>query len=74
MQTLNNDEQIIINNPYIVNKTKILIEFDHYNYQKFLQMIENDQKVRDRSYKLWQETHQISKPRKRKDPLKFKLL
>ena len=43
-------------------------------YQKFLKMIEKEQKIRDRSYKLWQDTHEISKPRKRKDPLQYQLI
>ena len=44
------------------------------DYQKFLKMIEKEQKIRDRSYKLWQDTHEISKPRKRKDPLQYQLI
>lgn len=53
---------------------KILIALDNENYQKLLKMIENEQKIRDRSYKLWQDTHEISKPRKRKEPLQYQLL
>jgi hypothetical protein len=53
---------------------KFLLVLDKDNYQKFLKMIEKEQKIRDRSYKLWQDTHEISKPRKRKDPLQYQLI
>ncbi len=53
---------------------KILVAFDNENYQKLLKMIENEQKVRDRAYKVWQETHEVGKARKRKEPLQFQLL
>jgi len=53
---------------------KILIALDNENYQKLLKMVEKEQKIRDRSYKLWQDTHEIAKPRKRKDPLQYQLL
>ena len=53
---------------------KYLIALDDENYEKFLRLIEKQQKIRDRSYKVWQETHEISKPRKRKDPLQYQLL
>jgi hypothetical protein len=71
------DNDIIIsgNTDQIFNiNKKILVEFDIINYQKFLQMLEKEQKIRDRSYYLWKDTHNVIHSRKRKDPIKFKLL
>ena len=55
---------------------KVLLAFDEENYKKLLKMIEDQQKIRDRAYKVWQETHEkdSTKTRKRKQPLQFQML
>lgn len=57
-----------------IDNNKVLIVLDNENYHKFLKMIEKEQKIRDKSYKIWQETHNITKTRKRKEPFQYQLL
>jgi hypothetical protein len=58
------------------SSNKVLLVFDDENYKKLLKMIEDQQKIRDRAYKVWQESHEneSSKTRKRKQPLQFQML
>jgi hypothetical protein len=53
---------------------KVIISLDKMNYQMLLKMIEKEQKVRDRSYELWQKNHTVTNPKKRKEPLKFEVI
>lgn len=57
-----------------IQNDKIIVVFDQNNYKLFLKLIENQQKIRDRYYKVWKESHEVTTTRKRKEPLQYKLL
>jgi hypothetical protein len=53
---------------------KIIIAFDQNNYKIFLKLVDNHQKIRDRYYKAWKESHDVTTSRKRKEPLQYQVI